>query len=66
MVAITNMAVTDAELDAIPKKYADALYYNQKGYGYEAAAAVLEINVGTVKSRVNRAKAHLATIRGGA
>ena len=60
---ITILNVTEEEYKAIPKKFSDALRLNQAGLTYAQIANQLSMPVGTVKSKVNRAKGALLKIR---
>jgi RNA polymerase sigma-70 factor (ECF subfamily) len=49
-------------LDGLSTKLRDPLImYDIEGYSYEEIAGILEINIGTVKSRLNRARESLKT-----
>jgi DNA-directed RNA polymerase specialized sigma24 family protein len=56
--------VTEQELEGLPRDQRAALAAHVLGkMNYEAAAAYLQIPIGTVKSRINRARSKIIRMR---
>ncbi len=52
-----EMRWTSSILDALPAHHRKALYLYLEGYKYAEIAAILDVPLGTVRSRINRARA---------
>jgi RNA polymerase sigma-70 factor, ECF subfamily len=60
---ILDMADFQHALDKLPDEQREALVLvGASGFSYEEAAQICEVAVGTIKSRVNRARVHLKTM----
>lgn len=59
----TEFAMTDAEMGALSDEHLVVLKRLEAGLSYEEIAEGLGRPIGTVKSRINRARAALAKLR---